>query len=483
MLGRISGRFEYLIGSALFRKLLRLPRRMIDQAPISEQTVRLRELEGLRDVFAGPFAIVALELPVSFLLLAAIAFLSPALALVIVAIVVLFFFAGLSLVPALIRRAGALSAARNRLTRRQMELVRKREFIARNGLAWPWAESSQRALNSVVLARYRLARSASRLEALSYVFVPLAASSVIFLGAERAIAGALSGGELVAVTMLAWRALAPLQQGLLILPKSKDLMRLFQQVDTMIRFAEDDSPADIGREKHQDARLTASNVFLRGPNAHIPTLAGVSLDIPKGLFVSVIGASGSGKSALLGVLSGQIQPQAGSVRLGTVSLPEMSNRALGHNIMFIPQKPMLIYGTIAQNLRFVDPLISDDQIEDVINEVGLARMVNSLPNGSQTRIDPSVDSIALSGGVRTAIAVAQALLLKPAVLLLDEASEDVDPVIDRAIENALKSRRGEMTSLVVTHRPSLIRSSDAVVRIAEGRTQFRLLEEIQKEAS
>lgn len=474
LLGRTSGRFEYILGGALFNKLLRLPRKMIDQAPISEQTVRLRELEGLRDVFAGPFTIVALELPVTLILVATIAFLSPVLALVLFGLVAVFMLAGISLVPALTRRAANLSKARSALTKIQMELIQKKEFIARNGLAWPWMEKSQRAVGAVVTARFRLSRAASSLEALSYLFMPLAATSVIFIGAERAIAGALSGGQLVAITMLTWRAVAPIQQGLLILPKTRDLTRLFQQIDAMMRFAEEESLPDIETQSHRAVSLSASNVFLRGPQAHVPTLAGVSLDIPGGLFISVTGTSGSGKSVLLGVLSGQIQPQAGSVRLGTVNLAEMSNTALGSRIMLIPQRPLLIYGSLAQNLRFVDPLVSDAQIEAALTEVGLARLLERLPEGIHSRIDPTVDTTLLSGGVRTAISVAQALLKKPAVLMLDEPSEDVDPAIDIALIEALKRRRGEMTSLVVTHRPSIIRATDAILQIAEGRARLQL---------
>lgn len=482
LMGRTSGRFEYILGGALFDKLLKLPRKMIDQAPISEQTVRLRELEGLRDVFAGPFAIVTLELPVTMILIAAIAFLSPPLALVLFGLVIVFMLAGVSLVPALTRRAAHLSKARNALTQIQMELIQKKEFIARNGLAWPWMEKSRRAVSEVVTARFHLSRAASSLEALSYLFMPLAATSVIFIGAERAIAGALSGGQLVAITMLTWRAVAPIQQGLLILPKTRDLMRLFKQIDTMMRFAEEENLPDIEKQNHRAVSLSASNVFLRGPQAHVPTLAGVSLDVPGGLFVSVTGASGSGKSVLLGVLSGQIQPQAGSVRLGTINLAEMSNSALGSRIMLIPQRPLLIYGSLAQNLRFVDPLVSDAQIEAVLTEVGLARLLARLPDGIHTRIDPTVDTTLLSGGVRTAVSVAQALLKKPAVLMLDEPSEDVDPAIDMALIEALKRRRGDMTSLVVTHRPSVIRATDAILQIADGRARLQLNTETRDQA-
>ncbi|MEP2639509.1 MULTISPECIES: ATP-binding cassette domain-containing protein [Roseobacteraceae] len=474
LLGRIAGRFEFILGGALFDKLLKLPRKMIDQAPISEQSVRLRELEGLRDVFAGPFTIVALELPVTLIIVMAIAFLSPPLALVLFGLVALFLVAGTCLIPTLTKRAGALAKARNALTQHQMELIQKREFIARNGLAWPWMDKSRRAISNVVTARFRLTRAAASLEALSYLFMPLAATSVIFIGAERAISGALTGGQLVAVTMLTWRAVAPIQQGLLILPKTRDLMRLFRQIDTMMRFAEEERLPDIEKQNQQVLSLSASNVFLRGPQAHVPTLAGVSLDIPGGMFVSVSGASGSGKSALLGVLSGQIQPQAGRVRLGTLNLAEMSNAAVGSRIMLIPQRPLLIYGSLAQNMRFVDPLVSDAHIEEILTEVGLTRLLTRLPKGIHNRIDPTIDTTLLSGGVRTAVAVAQALLKEPSVLMLDEASEDVDPAIDASIIDAVKRRRGTMTSLVVTHRPSVIRATDAVLQIADGRARLQL---------
>ncbi|WP_187432327.1 Vitamin B12 import ATP-binding protein BtuD [Roseobacter fucihabitans] len=482
LLGRVSGRFEFLLGGALFAKLLKLPRQMIDQAPLGEQTARLRELEGMRDIFAGPFALIALEIPGTLIMIGAITIFSPMLALVLLGVVVMFFIAGLCIVPALIRRAAQLSAARNHLTRLQTELIEKRDVLAQNGLAWTWTEKAERAISRVVAARFRLASAASGLEAISYLFLPTAATSVIFIGAERAIAGVLSGGELVAVTMLTWRAVAPLQQGLLIIPKIGDLKRLFRQVDMMMRFAEEDNLPEMEKMENKAARVTAANLVLRGPNTHAPILAGVSLEIPKGLIVSVVGVSGSGKSALLGVLSGQIQPQAGSVRLDSVNLSEMSSQELGRHIVLVPQRPLLIYGTFAQNLRFIDPLFSDDQIETILAEVGLSRLLKKLPRGIHTRIDPSLDVTWLSGGVRTAVAVAQALMSMPSVLLLDEASEDVEPEIDIAIIGALKRRQHEMTSLIVTHRPSMVRSSDAVLQIAGGRTSTKFKQEKKDQA-
>ncbi|WP_300031872.1 ATP-binding cassette domain-containing protein [uncultured Roseobacter sp.] len=475
VLGRISGRFEYLLGTALFDKLLKLPGKMIERAPIADQAVRLRDLEGLRDLFAGPFAILALELPVTLILFAAIAVFSPTLAITIAAVIFGFLLAAAFIVPMIVRRASVLARARSALSRLQMEAIEKRDLIAQNGLAWPWAEKAERTIDTAVAARFKLARASAALEALSYLCLPTAAASIIFSGAALVIAGDLSGGELVAATMLTWRAVAPAQQGLLILPKTGDLLRLFRQVNAMMQFPEEAELQDMEKSAPVLTQLSASNVYLRGPNAHLPTLAGVSLDIPHGQLVSVTGASGSGKSVLLGVLAGQIRPQAGSVRLGGVSLSELSGSALGRQIVLVPQRPHLLYGTLAQNLRFVDPLISDDQIETVLHAVGLDRLIERLPQGIHSRIDPSLDGTLLSGGVRTALAVAQALLIKPSVLLLDEASENVDPAIDAAIFAALERRRGSMTSLIVTHRPSIVRACDALIHVDSAKVGFRSL--------
>jgi len=478
LLGRISGRFEYLLGSGLFSKLLKLPPHMIDNAPVRDQTERLRDMEGLRDIAVGPFVIVMLELPATLLMLGAIALLAPPLALALLVLCLLFLGTSLTLLPMLAKRAQLLSQRRRAVMRHRTELIEKRGLIARNGLATPWQEKSQRAVNDMVAARFRLSRVHALLEALSYLFMPVAAASVIFLGAGRAMSGVMTGGELIAATMLTWRAIAPVQQGLLILPKLRDLKRLLRQVDMVMAFPEEQKAAPEPETVAEDAgRLVASNVFLRGSGSQIPALAGITLDVPKRAFVAVTGASGSGKSALLRVLSGQIAPQSGVIRLNDVNLQDFSTQALSRRVMLIPSRPLLIYGTLAQNMRFTDPMVSDTEIESLLDEVGLAKRIAELEDGIHTRIDPSMDSTNLNGGVRFALGVAQAFLTAPSLLLIDEPAEDVDPEIDAAITEALTKRRGEMTCLVVTHRPSLIRRSDAIIQLSGGRAKMKFLEQ------
>jgi len=479
MLGRIAASSEYRVGTALFDKLVKLPRKMIDQAPISEQAVRLRELEGLRDLFSSAFLMVLLELPVSLMLIATIAAFSPLLAFVLLGVIAIFFLLGICLVPAVARGAADLSAARRALLRLQMEAIENGSALSRNGLAWPWMEKANRICAIAIRARFRLARATSLLETVSYLSVPVCVASVIFLGAVQVVAGNLTGGVLIAATMLTWRVLAPIQQGLVLLPKVKDLLRLFLQIDTIMKFPSEEAMPNIARQKVDAMPLQASNIVLKGAKSNVPALAAVTLTVPAGMLVTVGGASGAGKSALLGVLAGQIKPQAGNVHLGSNCLTALSSSTLGRRIMLVPSDAPLIYGTLAQNLRFAEPLADHAEIRAVLDEVGLGPLVERLPHGIDSRIDPMTDKALLSGGVRTAVAVAQALLISPAVLMIDEASEDVDPRIETAIFSAVKKRRGQMTTLLVTHRPSVVRASDAMIELANGRARLRNIQNQQ----
>ncbi|GFE51908.1 hypothetical protein So717_36610 [Roseobacter cerasinus] len=471
-LGQIASKTEHKLGTALFDKLMRLPRKMIDQAPISEQTMRLRELEGVRDLFASPFASVLLETPVTLILIGVIAAFSVELALLLIGALLFFLALGLCVLPAVVRRTADLSAARRVLLQVQVEAIEKGDLLSRNGLAWPWKEKAHRVASVAVRSRFRLARATAVLETISYLCVPVSVASIMFIGALQVTSGSLSGGALIAVTMLTWRALAPVQQGLLLMPKVKDLLRLFRQIDTMMRFPSQEVIPDIGKPNTEPQLLRASNIVLRSASSKLPAFAGVSLNVPPGMLVSVSGASGSGKSALLGVLAGQIPPQAGSVWLGSSCLTELPSSLLGRRIVFVPPRTPLIYGTLAQNLRFADPLANDSAITNVLREVGLGDLIENLPEGIHDRIDPVSNKALLSGGVRMAVAVAQGLLMSPAVLMIDEAAEDIEPGIEAAVFAAVHRRRGRMTTLLVTHRPSIIRRSDGLIEVVNRNVVF-----------
>ena len=184
-----------------------------------------------------------------------------------------------------------------------------------------------------------------------------------------------------------------------------------------------------------------------------------------------------------GVLSGQVVPQAGAVLFNDLNLTQLSRGFRARNIAYVSQKPLFIYGSVAQNLRLADPTADDEKLLLVLEEMGLGAWIAALPNGINTRMDPSVDGAYLSASVLTSLSVAQALLTDPLVLLLDEPAGNMDALLEARLIEALERRRGHMTSIVVTYRPSLIKRADKVIILNAGSAIMRDTAELERQAS
>lgn len=483
IVGRVSGRLEYILGSALLGKLLRLPMAMLTGVSLSDQLARLRQFESVRDLFGGPVVLLMLELPLALLLLVAVAIIAWPLAVLLTIYIAIFSILAFMLSPAVRRETRKQGAAQSILNRVVLEVLEQRKQIGREGLAPIWVSKIDGRVQDLVQARRRLTSLSRWLDAMSQLSLPLAAASVIGVGAALVIQGSLSGGSLVAATILTWRLFAPVQQGLLLLPKLQDVARLFQQIDALMRIPDEENGTERQRRHSREGQLTARGVVLRHPKSIAPVLMGVQLDIAHGTFVAVTGRSGSGKTTLLRVLSGQVVPQAGAVLFNELNLTQLSRGFRARNIAYVSQKPLFIYGSVAQNLRLADPSADDEKLLTVLEEMGLGRWIAGLPNGINTRMDPSVDGALLSASVLTSLSVAQALLSDPVVLLLDEPAGNMDALLEAKLIEALERRRGHMTSVVVTYRPSLIKRADKVIILNAGTAIMRDTAEMARQAS
>ena len=483
IVGRVSGRLEFILGSALLGKLLRLPTSMLTGVSLSDQLARLRQFESIRDLFGGPFVLLILELPLAVLFLGTLALIAWPLALLLAFYAVVFATCAFFLTPAIRRETRRQGAAQGILNRIVLEVIEQRHRIGREGLAEIWIAKVDLKVRDVARARRRLNALTMGLSALSQASLPIAAASVIGFGAVLAMQGSITGGSLVAATILTWRLFAPVQQGLQLLPKIQDVLGLFQQIDALMRLPEEENGTESGLHIQRQGDLKTRGVVLRHPKSIVPTLVGVNLEIPHGTFVAVTGKSGSGKTTLLRILAGQITPQAGAVLFNDLNLTQLSRIFRARNIAYVSQDPLFFYGSVAQNLRLADPGADDTRLCRVLEELGLGDWLASLPEGINTRLDPSVDGEQLSSSVKTGIAVAQALLNNPVVLLLDEPAGHLDATLESHLIHALERRRGTMTSIVVTHRPSLMRRTDSIIFLNAGSAVMRASADLEKEAS
>jgi ATP-binding cassette subfamily B protein len=195
-------------------------------------------------------------------------------------------------------------------------------------------------------------------------------------------------------------------------------------------------------------------------------LAGVSLHVRAGQTVALVGETGAGKSTLAKLVSRFYDPQRGRVLVDGHDLRELSSQALRSQLGIVPQEGFLFSGTIRDNIAFGRPDASDDEIEAAARAVGASAFVDRLPDGFDTEVGER--GVHLSAGQRQIVSFARALLAEPRILILDEATSNVDVRTERVIEDGLERLLHGRTAIVIAHRLSTIRRAGRIVVLEHG---------------
>ncbi|MFJ9926784.1 thiol reductant ABC exporter subunit CydD [Streptomyces misionensis] len=204
-------------------------------------------------------------------------------------------------------------------------------------------------------------------------------------------------------------------------------------------------------------------VTVRYPGRATDAVSDVSFTVEPGETVALVGPSGVGKSTLLHVLLGFVRPARGRVRIGGVDLAELDLEEWRSRIAWVPQRPHLYAGTIAENVRLARPDADDDAVRRALRDAGALDFVDALPDGAGTVLGE--DGAGLSAGQRQRLALARAFLADRPLLVLDEPTAGLDGVTEAEVVSAVRRLAAGRTVLVVVHRPALLDVADRVVRL------------------
>jgi ABC-type multidrug transport system fused ATPase/permease subunit len=205
----------------------------------------------------------------------------------------------------------------------------------------------------------------------------------------------------------------------------------------------------------------------RGFDDEPPVLLGVSAHIPAGQQVAVVGETGSGKTTLGRLIARLADPSSGTVLVGGVPLTRVSNADLRTRLTVVPQEPFLFEGSIAANLSFARPKLSQADLEHAIDELDLRDWLDTLPDGIETEVGQRGSQ--LSAGERQLVALIRASLVDPAVLVLDEATSSVDALTEVRLSRALERLASGRTTIAIAHRLSTAARADRVLVLDHGR--------------
>ncbi|MGW3719447.1 thiol reductant ABC exporter subunit CydD [Streptomyces sp. NPDC005133] len=213
-------------------------------------------------------------------------------------------------------------------------------------------------------------------------------------------------------------------------------------------------------------RLELEGVTVRHEGRAEPSLDGASLVVDEGETVALVGPSGVGKSTLLNVVLGFTAPDEGRIRVGGVDLATLAPERWRERIAWVPQRPQLFAGTIAENVRLARPDADDSAVTAALRDAGAYDFVAELPDGAQTLLGE--DGAGLSAGQRQRLALARAFLADRHLLLLDEPTASLDGETEAGIVEAVRRLAAGRTVLLVVHRPALLSVADRVVVLEPG---------------
>jgi subfamily B ATP-binding cassette protein MsbA len=239
--------------------------------------------------------------------------------------------------------------------------------------------------------------------------------------------------------------------------------RIFEVLDEKPDIVSPENPKPLGTSNSIELR----DVMFMYPSQEVPTLSKISLTIPEGKKVAIVGFSGAGKSTLIDLLPRFIDPSSGTVLIGGVDLKTASLTEVRKRIAVVGQHTFLFHDTIYNNIAYGHEDASEDQVRSAARAAYAIDFIEALPNGFQSIVGEGGHS--LSGGERQRIAIARAILKNSPILILDEATASLDNRSEREVQSALDTLEQGRTTIVIAHRLSTIQNADLIVVMQEGR--------------
>ena len=293
----------------------------------------------------------------------------------------------------------------------------------------------------------------------------LATALIVAVGGWLYSRGDVEIGQIVTVVLLYAQLFEPVQQLSqlynTVQSSAASLNKLFGILDT-------EPDVDDGAEElPRTGSMVVDGVGFRYPATETPVLSDVSITVADGERLALVGPTGAGKSTLAKLMARLYDPTEGTITFGGIDLRDATLASLRHRVVVVPQEGFLFGGTIADNVRIARADATDDEVREAFAAIGALERFEEFSDGIHTEVRERGSR--LSAGERQLVSLARAALVDPAVLVLDEATSNLDPGTEFIVEHALDSLMSGRTTIVVAHRLSTIQRADRIGVIDGGR--------------
>src|SRR5882757_7183307 len=300
--------------------------------------------------------------------------------------------------------------------------------------------------------------------------IPIASAALLFYGGYRVLDGHMTVGDLMMFLVYLLMLLEPLAT---LAQSATQFQNSLSGLDRVLDLLEEnrEMPSAPGALKADrqliDGRISFEDVTFTYPGSESPALHDICLSIEAGQTVALVGPSGAGKTTLTNLVARFYDPDAGRVTLDGSDLRKYEVESFRSLLGIVEQDVFLFDGTIAQNIAYARRYATPEEIRAAAEAANAAEFIDRMPDGMQTVIGER--GVRLSGGQRQRLAIARAILADPKVLILDEATSNLDTDSERLIQQSLANLMRGRTSFVIAHRLSTIAHADLIVVIEHGR--------------
>ncbi len=300
-------------------------------------------------------------------------------------------------------------------------------------------------------------------------FLPnLGLAAILLVGGREVIGGNLSLGAFTAFYAYLLMLISPMRTlGYMLSAAQRATAsgaRIFQVLDRAVEMT---APADAPALPAGSGSVSFSNVSLTFPGSTQPALEGIDLEVPAGRTVALVGAMGSGKTALVSLLPRLYDVTDGSVTIDGADVRSVDPRSLRSEIAIAADDPFLFSATVHENIAYARPEATRTEVEEAAQAAQADGFISALPNGYDTLVGER--GLTLSGGQRQRLGIARAILANPRILILDDATSSVDASTENRLKAALRAVMHGRTTFVIAHRSSTIALADEIVVLEHGR--------------
>lgn len=463
-----TNRIDVELGARLFRHLVALPISYFQARRTGDSVARVRELENIRNFLTGSALTLVIDLFFTFVFLAVMFYYSPLLTWIVLASFPFYIALSAGVTPIFRRRIEEKFERGAENQAFLVESVNGIETLKAMAIEPQMQRRWEEQLSGYVSSSFRVLTLGNWTSQSVQFISKMVTGLTLYFGAHLVIGGNLTIGELIAFNMLAGRVAQP-------------VLRLAQ-------IWQDFHQARVSIARLGDILNTAPEPMFNPARAALPAIRGelvfehiifryrldgpevlhdVSLQVPAGQVVGIVGASGSGKSTLTKLVQRLYVPETGRVLIDGVDLSMVDVAWLRRQVGVVLQENVLFNRSIRDNIALADPAIAMERVVNAAKLAGAHDFILELPEGYDTMVGERGAS--LSGGQRQRVAIARALVGNPRILIFDEATSALDYESERVIQESMRSIVRGRTVLIIAHRLSTVRNADRILTLERGR--------------